>query len=356
MAAIPARPLSQITPKLVHWLWEPYLPRGKLALFDGDPGVGKSFITVDLAARLSRGGPLPGGKRLDRPHVTVLLSAEDDAADTIRPRAEAAGADLDRIIALGADDRAPLFFPDQIPELEDLIRAHAADLVVIDPVMAFLAPDVAANLDQCVRRCLGPLAAVAARTDCAVVLVRHLRKSEGGPAVHRGLGSIGFIAAARAGLFAARHPADPTLSVLAVPKANVAGVEPSLSLGYRIESRDGNRAVVEWTGSADLAADALNQSLPAPLRLREQASSWLAAELARGPRKAADLLAAAAEARIPERTLRRAKEELRIGSRKVHGKDRAEWYWYDPASEWPRDAPFKRPRPGELPPIEDYFP
>src|SRR5215831_20938152 len=139
MPAIPARPLSQIQTKTIRWLWEPYLPRGKLAIFDGNPGVGKSFITVDLAARFTRGGPLPGGKQLDRPHTTILLSAEDDAADTIRPRAETAGADLDRIIALGAEDRAPLFFPAQVSELEELIYAHAADLVVIDPIMAFLA-------------------------------------------------------------------------------------------------------------------------------------------------------------------------------------------------------------------------
>jgi AAA domain len=353
--AIPARPLSQIRPKSIRWLWEPYLPRGKLAVFDGDPGIGKSFITVDLAARLSRGGPLPGGKQLDRPHTTILLSAEDDAADTIRPRAEAAGADLDRVIALGDEDRAPLFFPSQIPELEELIRAYSADFVVIDPIMAFLSLDIAANLDQCVRRGLGPLAALAARTDCVILLVRHLRKLGWGPAVHRGLGSIGFIATARTGLFAARHPADPTLSVLAVPKANATGVVPSLSLGYRITSRDAGRAVVEWTGPADLSADALNQSLPAPLRPRERASSWLSAELASGPRKATELLAAAAEATIPERTLKRAKTELGVGSRKVQHKDRAEWYWYDPASEWPADAPFKKPKPGELPPLEDYL-
>jgi hypothetical protein len=355
MSAIPARPLSQINSKSIRWLWEPYLPRGKLAVFDGDPGVGKSFVTVDLAARLSRGGPLPDGKPLDRPHTTILLSAEDDAADTIRPRAEAAGADLDRIIALGAEDRAPLFFPDQVAELEELICAHAADLVVIDPIMAFLSLDVAANLDQCVRRGLGPLAAVAARTDCAIVLIRHLRKSEGGRAVHRGVGSIGFIATARTGLFAARHPVDPTVSVLAVPKTNAAGIESALSLAYRIKSREANRAVIDWIGSASLSADALNQSLPAPLRPREWAATWLTNVLASGPRKSTEILAGAAAVGIPEATLNRAKQELRVGARKVHSKDRAEWYWYDPCAPWPKDAPFPQPRPGELPPLEDYL-
>src|SRR5438128_1748623 len=98
--ALIAESLSQVRPDRIHWLWEPYIPRKKLVILDGDPGVGKSLLTIDLAARLSRGGALPDGKPSDRPHVTLLLSAEDAASDTIRPRAEAAGADLDRVITV----------------------------------------------------------------------------------------------------------------------------------------------------------------------------------------------------------------------------------------------------------------
>src|SRR5438874_3237412 len=111
MSALNAEPLSNVRPETVRWLWEPYLPRGKLALLDGDPGVGKSLLTIDLAARLSRGGPLPDGSMAGlceagpavaglceagpgsqspttgRPHTTLFLSAEDDL-DTTRRRAE----------------------------------------------------------------------------------------------------------------------------------------------------------------------------------------------------------------------------------------------------------------------------
>src|SRR5437016_5021698 len=100
MTELVAAPLSQIRPEPIQWLWERYVPRGKIALLDGDPGIGKSLLTIDLAARLSRGGPLPCGQTLHRPHTTLLLAAEDGAADTTRPRAEAAGADLDRVIAV----------------------------------------------------------------------------------------------------------------------------------------------------------------------------------------------------------------------------------------------------------------
>src|SRR6188472_944006 len=127
MSEIVATPLSQVRARAVRWLWEPFLPRGKLALLDGDPGVGKSLLAIDLAARLSRGGPLPDGAPLDRPHATLLLSGEDAAADTLRPRAEAAGAELDRVAAVTTADGSPMRLPADAGQLEEMIRERAAD-------------------------------------------------------------------------------------------------------------------------------------------------------------------------------------------------------------------------------------
>lgn len=345
MSMLVAEPLSSYVPAAVaRWLWEPYLPRGKLVVLDGDPGVGKSLLTLDLAARLSRGAPLPNGVPSDRSHVTLLLSAEEGMA-TMRPRAEAAGADLDRLLSLCSLSGEPLSFPAQIPALEQFIRTYDATLVVIDPLMAFLSAEAAANVDQCVRRVLTPLATVAGYTGACILLVRHLRKVESGKAMLRGQGSIGIIAAARTALLAARHPTDPTLNVLAVSKSNVAGVAPSL--GYRVKSDEAGRAVIEWTGPASLSADALGQTPEAPLRARDRASVWLLTELVNGPRRAAELHAKAAEANIPDRTLNRAKAELGIGSHCVVRDEAREWYWYDPAAPWPTDAPF--PKPGDTP-------
>ena len=162
---------------------------------------------------------------------------------------------------------------------------------------------------------------------------------------------MGIIAAARSGLLAARRCDDPTRGVLAVTKSNIA--DPAPSLEYRFAQVE-ERVVIEWSGATDLSADGALQRPEAPLRIRDQAVLWLQRELAEGPRRVVELRDAAAKAGIPDRTLDRAKATLRVSSRKVTLKDRAEWYWYDPTSRWPKDAPFKKPLPGELPPIEDY--
>lgn len=350
MAPLTAVPLSQVRPEAVRWLWPPYLARGKLTLLDGDPGVGKSLLTIDLAARLSRGGAMPAGEPAGRPHTVLLLNAEDPAADTTRPRAEAAGGDLERLHVVPLEDReAPLHLPACLPDLHQLVARHRADLLVIDPLMAFLPPHVSAGVDQCVRTALTPLARLAERTGCGVLLVRHLRK-DGGGAIRRGQGSMGIVGAARTGLLAGPHPADPTLNVLAVSKSNVAGEVPSL--GYRIVSGANGLPVVQWARPVDLTADAVGGKPPAKIPARDRAGLWLSEQLASGPRPATAVYSAAAEAGIPERTLERAKAALRVQSHKVQAGERAEWYWYHPDAPWPADAPFKKPKVFELPPVE----
>lgn len=337
----------------LEWLWPRYLARGKLALLDGDPAMGKSVLTIDLIARLSRGGPLPDGSTLEKPISSLLLSAEDDPADTIRPRAEAAGVDPDRLVVPNFDGRIPQF-PNELAELEALIREKAIGFVVIDPLMAFLPPGVAANLDQCVRRAFNPLAGLASRTGCAILFIRHLVKRGAPRAVRRGQGSMGILAAMRTGFLAAPHPTDSSARVLAVTKSNMGNHPPSLF--YRIVSSPVGQPIIEWDGATKLTADEACQDPAICVRPRDRASDWLKRELAAGPRKASELRAAAAACGIPERTLERAKKELNIESHR-HWKDkelRGEWYWYDRDSDWPKDAAFKKPY--ELPPLPPLDP
>lgn len=262
--------MSRVRSEPVRWLWPGLVPLGKLTVLCGDPGMGKSFVTLDMAARASRGGPWPGatgaidatsglsasgcgpgstalaGKlpvaptapNESTPGGALLLSAEDDPVDTIRPRLEAMGADLDRVVLLaGMQTREGIVdefdLSRDVQHLAGAIAERAGlSLVVIDPVSAFVGATDSYNNAQ-VRAMLKPLSDVAADTGAAVVLVTHLRKGEGGPAVQRAMGSLAFTAAARQVLVAMRDPVEPDGRMLCVAKSNVG--RDRLSVPYLIE-------------------------------------------------------------------------------------------------------------------------
>jgi hypothetical protein len=347
-----AGPLSRVGAGPGCYLWEPYLPRGRVVVLDGDPGIGKSMLTLDLAARLSRGGELPDGQRAARPFVTLLLNADDGGSDVVRPRAEGAAADLDRLFVVTAEDEQPTF-PDDVADLEEAIAGCRAELVVIDPLVAFLPPEGNANGDGCVRAAVGPLAAAAARTRCTIVLVRHLPKVVAGYPRQPGFGRVRLNGVVRAGLLVEWHPTDPGLRVLAGTKPEPARKAPVL--GFRIvRAAATGFPRIEWTGPVAESAEALGLPVGAPLAPRDAAADWLLRQLADGPRPAAELYAAAAAANIPARTLERAKADTGVRSfQSTTPAGARAWYWFDPVAPWPPNAPF--PRTGEVPPVPGSY-
>ena len=325
---------DQIRSRPIHWLWEPYLARGKLAVLDGDPGVGKSFFTADLAARLSRGGRMPDGSWRRRKSPVLFLNAEDGLDDTLRPRLEAAGADLTRVYSLGGillEDPAGgmMSFPACLDPLRRAAIAHEPELIVIDPMVAFFPPEVSMNSDQSIRTALAPLAAFAAQTGAAVLLVRQLTK-RGGRALYRGSGSMGIIGSFRTALFLGRCPREPEKRVLAMTKSNIGPLGPALVC--RLANQDG-RPRVEWLGEADVSADELCRPPPRENGpARPTAVEWLKAALAEGPRRTAELLAEGKATGFASRTLERAKKRLGVVAEQVRCGDRNAWYWADPAA------------------------
>jgi putative DNA primase/helicase len=318
---------AHLTPAAVEFLWQPWLPANKLCLLDGDPGQGKSFVTLDLAARLSRGDAWPDGQPgPGRPLNTLLVSCEDGVRDTVLPRLLALGADVRYVhgyqgrLKGGHPVRVPVL-PDDLPVLEAIIKATSSRLVVIDPLMAFLAASVNSISDQSVRAVLTPLAVLAERTGATFLFVRHLNKTGGKAAVYRGGGSIGIIAAMRSGMLIARHPHDRDQRVLAMVKCNL-GPEPR-SLAFRLRPTDGGETTVGWDGEVDLHAN----DLVGDVKQAVDPRAWLRQALAGGPRPAKELYAEAAEAGVSERTLERAKQALAVVSlQRGHKKDKV-WYW-----------------------------
>lgn len=256
--------LSTVTPKSISWLWPARIPYGAVTVLDGDPGLGKSWITLDIAARVTTGRPMPNeaGTTKGKPGDVLLLSAEDDLAATIHPRLTALGADLNRVYSLdGIQDgatRRPLVLPDDLQLLRHQMSVCGAKLVIIDPLMAFLSADVNANSDADVRRVLYGLRLVAEETGAALVVVRHLNKGANANALYRGGGSIGIIGAARSGLVVGRHPDDQERCVLTATKSNLCAKPQALE--YRIVP-DGEGARLEWLGVVELeAGDVLTQT------------------------------------------------------------------------------------------------
>ncbi len=198
--------LESVALRPVEFLWNPYLPKGRVTILEGDPGLGKTWLCLEIAARLSTGERLSGcrseAESLPEPARVLFLNGEDDAADTLRPRLEAAGADLSRVLLVSgirepSTGRTALFDLQRLGHLEAVIQEYRPALFVVDPVQAFLGPRVSLNSPSQVRALLAPLSALAHQSGCAFLLVRHLVKYRSGPAVHQGMGATELSAAVR---------------------------------------------------------------------------------------------------------------------------------------------------------------
>jgi len=219
------RAASELTLRLVDWLWPGRLALGQLAILEGDPGLGKSFLALDLCARLSTGRPWPDDAPAAAPAACIYLNGEDSEEATVGPRLRALGADLSRVFLLDRDDgelASALSLPAQADALEQLVAHTHARLLVIDPVIHFIGPGVDISTNAGARRALAPLVALARRHACVVLLIRHLNKTEGRRALYRGLGAIGLVGACRSAWLVAEEAEKPARRVLAQVKNNLA--------------------------------------------------------------------------------------------------------------------------------------
>ena len=325
--------LADVEAERIDWLWDGHLPLGKLVVLDGDPGVGKSTVSLDIAARVTTGEPMPDGSPGIK-GTALVLSAEDGLADTIRPRLDAAKADPARVITITemtyqADDglhSRPVSIPGDLAAIERVIAEHSVRLVIIDVLMAYLSGDVNAHRDQDIRRALHVLAKLAERTRCCVIVLRHLNKSGGENALYRGGGSIGIIGAARAGFMCGRDPDDETGSrrIFAHVKMNIAEEPPALAYQLVTDNALGC-ARVEWLGvSEHRAAELLAE--PQSVSQRDEktrAEEFLRKTLAGGPRRTRDVEEEARERHgVSKRTLERARSALNIAT----GKSGPSWW------------------------------
>lgn len=223
---------SQVKEQPVDWLWYPYIPCGKLTLLQGDPGEGKSTFMLNIAALLTRGMDMPDGFKITHPHTIVYQCAEDNVADTIKPRLMAAGADCNKVAYI-IDDYGELTLEDT--RIEDTIRETKARLLILDPLQSFLVQDGDMHSAGRMRMVLGKLAGIAAKYNCAVVLIGHMNKSAGGKNLYRGLGSIDIAAIARSVLMIARDEACPEVRYMFPVKSSLAPEGSAISFTFSRE-------------------------------------------------------------------------------------------------------------------------
>jgi hypothetical protein len=318
------RQASTIEPLSVEWLWEPRLPLGMLSLFAGDPKLGKSFVTISVAAAVSRGAPLPLDGRNAEPGSVILMSAEDDPARTIVPRLKAAGANLEKIHILEAVilEGGIEAFP-RLRDDIDRIGHAAASLgdcraAVIDPVSAYLG-GVDDHRNAELRGLLAPLKRLAERLNFAAVLVSHLNKGASINGKHRVTGSIAYVGACRANFMFVRDREDPTgrRALMLDNGCNLASSVPTLA--YHIEDR-GDGPAVEWetepvpiTTEDALRAETEDRGDRSEAR---ECDRWLRETLAAGPLAVPELYKSGRDAGFSQHQLKRAKARINAATRR----------------------------------------
>ena len=333
--------LADVEPRPVAWLWRGRVPLGRITLLVGRPGEGKSFLTTDMASRISTGTPWPDGN--DCPQGSVLmLTAEDDPADTIRPRLDAHYADVARVHLLSAVRRVDkdgqyerlVTLADVDAIEESLVKLPDCKLIVVDPIGSFLGGGTDAHRDNEVRSVLAPIAALAEKHGPAVLVVAHRRKSQSPAADDLVLGSRAFTGIARAVWHLSRDAENKTRRLL-LPGKNNLGPEAG-GLAFSII---GEPPRISWERDPvamhadDAVAAEQAASKPGPkAEAVKDAKAWLVKTLADGPRLAKEVQDEWKNGQDGSgATLKRAKKALGVES--FQPENPGPWYWRLPEGE-----------------------
>jgi hypothetical protein len=327
---------ADVEPEETKWLWPGVIPLGKLSMIAGPPGLGKSFVTLDVAARVSRGDPWPGYPETSwEPGDVLLLAHEDGVADTIRPRLDAAGANVERIRLIQAaprpgDDAKMFCLATDIHKLEGLLslKPGSVKLIIIDPITNYLGDVDGHNAVQ-IRSVMTPLVALAHEYKVAILLVQHHNKTQGATALEKVSGSAAFTGVARTCFTMIRDKADKDRRLLLPAKNNLA--KDVSGWAFRlVDSNVPGVARVEWEPMpVEITADeAMQQANEEGGTLIGEVAEWLKEFLADGPVPSVDVFAEGKTQGFSEKALRRAQKHLGIKSEKASGYGKeGKWTW-----------------------------
>jgi hypothetical protein len=341
-------PMADVAMQPVEWLWPGRIASGKVTVLAGDGVLGKSTILFDMAARLSRGDRWPASAERAQVRSSVILSSEDDAADTIKPRLAAAGADMAKVhvvemVRNPAGDQKQFSLQSELDALERRIRTIGdVGLLIIDPVTAYLG-NVDSHRNAAVRAVLGPLATMSARVRIATICNTHFSKSDSRKANHRFIGSVAFVNQARTAIIVTQDPDDKERRLFIPSKSNIGKLGDGLA--FRIEpcavpdpAREDGAIVatrIAWesepvTISAD-AAVAFHGGEDTTGKAR--AIDFLQRELAGGAMPAGEILKLARDAGHAVKAVRSARAALGIRPSKAAHVVNGPWMWELPETK-----------------------
>lgn len=317
--------LANVEARAIQWLWPERVALGRITLLVGRQGEGKSLLTMEMAAHVTTGTPWPDGSDCPAGSV-ILISAEDDPGDTIRPRLDACGADCRKVHLLPAVRRVSddgtahemMFTLADVKALETALKSLPdCRLIVVDPIGSFLGGDTDAHRDNEVRGVLAPVARLAEKYGPAVLVVAHRRKGTGSIADDLAMGSRAFTAIARAVWHLTRDAENKARRLLLPGKNNLAPEGEGLAFTIC-----GDPPAIAWERDpvAMSADDALavengggDESKPGPEpEAMNAAKQWLAKLLADGEVEAAKVKAEAKAAGLAWRTVQRAADILGV--------------------------------------------
>lgn len=324
--------MDDVQSRPISWLWNGRFAAGRITMIVGMPGCGKSFVTCDMAARVSTGSPWPDGSPCERGNV-LFITAEDDPGDTIRPRLDAHGAETKRIFIIqgkllpnddGSEDEVTFSLQDVVLIERAIEQIGNVRLIVVDPIGSFMGGSVDSHRDNEVRNVLAPLAKLAEQSGAAVVMVAHRRKGNAGSADDTALGSRAYVALSRSVWHLSKDIDDQDRRLFLNGKNNLAKEQSGLA--FRIT--DGR---VDWESSpVAMTADdqmAQERSIPdgEPTSALDDAVTWLSQALELGSMTVKEIQAKAKADGITERTLRRAAEKIGVVKSRLGYQQPVQW-------------------------------
>ncbi|MCX7422104.1 MAG: AAA family ATPase [Planctomycetia bacterium] len=314
----------------VEWLWHQRVPLGKLTLISGDPNLGKTWTVLYMIARITTGRPFPDSANpFENRRNALWVSGEDEDEDTIRPRIDLLGGDPTRVHSLAFvfhdGKERTLSLGEHLNHIDNwLIRNPLVSVVAIDPFAAFLGK-IDSHRNSDVRGLLTPLMKLASKHKVAIIGINHLSKGDGSSAMYRGMGSIAFVAAARSSWMVSRDPKGPADRRLFTNVKNNLASEDVGGLAFRV-GPDHNG--IRWEdGIVRVTADETLQH-PDKSRApqRAEAKEWLLDLLKDGPVSAADVWTKSKADGMCEKTVKLAKKELGVRTKKSGGAGEP-WLW-----------------------------